>query len=62
MSRKAELTDEPHIENLLEKYSSHSDLTILALGSSYWTPPEEALDQMIQQIQSDVSSASINHS
>ena len=56
MSRKAELADEPHIENLLEKYSSSSDLTILALGSSYWTPPEEAMHHMIQHIQSDVSS------
>ena len=55
MSRKAELADEPHIENLLEKYSSQSDLTVLALGSSYWTPPDEALLDTIQQIQSDVN-------
>ena len=54
MSRKAELADEPHIENLLEKYSSHPDLIVLALGSSYWIPPELALTHTMLDLQSDV--------
>ena len=35
--------DQPFIENILEKYSSISDLRVLALGSSYWSPPSQAL-------------------
>ena len=35
--------DQPFIENILEKYSIIPDLKVLALGSSYWSPPPQAL-------------------
>ena len=38
--------DEPFIENILEKYASIPDLKVLALGSSFWTPPLEALSSI----------------
>jgi hypothetical protein len=50
MSIRAELTDEPHIENILEKYQGVDDLLVLALGSSYWIPPEIAITRMTQDI------------
>jgi aspartate/methionine/tyrosine aminotransferase len=42
-----EATERPYIEDVLDKYSSMTNLTVLALGSSYWTPPTEALDRLI---------------
>ena len=38
--------DQPFIENILEKYSSISDLKVLALGSSFWSPPSQALAKL----------------
>ena len=40
-SSRAMDTDEPFIENVLDKYSDITGLTMLALGSSYWSPPAE---------------------
>lgn len=47
ISRRMESTERPYIEDILDKYSSMRNLTVLALGSSYWTPPPEALAQLI---------------
>lgn len=44
-------TERPYIEDVLEKYADLPDITILALGSSYWGPPAEAL----QKIAADIS-------
>ena len=43
-------TEPPYIENVLEKYAHIPDIKILALGSSYWTPPTEAIDATISNI------------
>jgi aspartate/methionine/tyrosine aminotransferase len=39
-------SDQPFIEDILEKYSSIENLHILALGSSYWNPPPEVLQTL----------------
>lgn len=49
-----QLTDEPHIETLLAKYSSTPDLLVLALGSCYWTPPQEALATTFAEVSSSL--------
>ena len=54
MSETAILTGEPEIENLLDKYGSIEGLIPLALGSSYWTPPEEAMARMMRSMTSSV--------
>lgn len=38
--------DPPFIEDTLVKYSDEESLTLLALGSSYWTPPVEAYQHL----------------
>ena len=38
-----ESTERPYIEDVLEAYSSVPNLTMMALGSSYWGPPDAAL-------------------
>ena len=54
MSKRMSATESPYIEDVLEKYSSIPNLTMMALGSSYWQPPAEAL----QMLQSDLSKIS----
>ena len=49
-STRVQNTEPPYIENVLEKYAHIPDIKILALGSSYWTPPTEALDATISNI------------
>lgn len=46
-SIRVQNTEPPYIENVLEKYADIPDIKILALGSSYWTPPTEALDATV---------------
>jgi hypothetical protein len=43
MNKRLEATENPYIEDVLENYSSLPNLTMMALGSSYWGPPPEAL-------------------
>ena len=43
MTKRLEATENPYIEDVLENYSSLPNLTMMALGSSYWGPPLEAL-------------------
>lgn len=43
-------TERPYIEDVLDKYASIDNITILALGSSYWLPPNEALQEAKLQI------------
>ena len=50
MSERMSATENPYIEDVLEKYSSIPNLTMMALGSSYWEPPAEAL----QTLQNDL--------
>jgi DNA-binding transcriptional MocR family regulator len=47
-SKRVIEADEPHIENILDKYSSLKNISSLALGSSYWSPPSQALSQLFQ--------------
>lgn len=47
MSLRVNNTGAPHIEDVLEKYSTQADLIRLALGSSYWRPPIETI-QLLQ--------------
>lgn len=44
MSTRLIKTESPYIEDVLDKYSSLPDLTMLALGSVYWSPPKESLN------------------
>ena len=43
MAQRMDGTENPYIEDVLESYSSLPNLTMMALGSSYWGPPEAAL-------------------
>jgi aspartate/methionine/tyrosine aminotransferase len=38
--------DPPFIEDTLDNYSDEESITLLALGSSYWTPPIEAYQHL----------------
>lgn len=55
-SKRVLNTDRPFIEDVLDLYSDVPNLTSLALGSSYWSPPEEALNV----IKSDITER-MNH-
>ena len=46
MAFRMEGTENPYIEDVLESYSSLPNLTMMALGSSYWGPPAEALQRV----------------
>lgn len=43
-------TEQPYIEDVLDKYSHLYNITNLALGSSYWSPPESALEALKDSI------------
>lgn len=49
-SLRLQQTEEPYIENLLEKYADKKDLILLALGSTYWSPPEQALSRLLTNL------------
>jgi aspartate/methionine/tyrosine aminotransferase len=51
MSNRIFVTEKPYIEDVLDKYSSLNDLTILALGSSHWNPPFTALQKIFKDIE-----------
>lgn len=59
MSKRLSDTEPPYIEDVLDMYISLSipNLTMLALGSSYWIPPDEALKQLKD---TDYTSAPMN--
>lgn len=46
MSSRVKKTGAPHIEDVLEKYSSLENCIRLALGSSFWQPPIEAIEAL----------------
>ena len=46
MATRMEGTENPYIEDVLESYSSLPNLTMMALGSSYWGPPAAALERL----------------
>ena len=50
MSARVYKTESPHIDDVLEKYSNVPDLTMLALGSVYWNPPQKAVDKLAHVI------------
>ncbi len=43
-------TERPYIEDVLDKYMSIPDITALALGSSHWQPPHEALTRLTDDL------------
>lgn len=45
-SRRAAATERPYIEDVLDKYSVMPNLTMMALGSSHWSPPSAALGEI----------------
>lgn len=49
-SRRIEQTENPYIEDILDRYSHLPNLTNLALGSSYWSPPESCLNGILADI------------
>lgn len=49
-SNRVQLTEAPHIENVLDRYAALPGLTLLALGSSHWAPPTEALHAIQQEV------------
>lgn len=50
MSSRILSTERPYIEDILDRYNHVDNLTVLALGSSHWNPPQEALNQVISHI------------
>ena len=50
-SKRLQNTNQPFIENVLEKYAHVEGIQILALGSSYWKPPHEVLKSMEEIIE-----------
>ena len=38
-STRASDAERPYIEDVLDRFANRSGLTMLALGSSYWSPP-----------------------
>ncbi len=50
ISRRIEQTENPYIEDILDRYSHLPNLTNLALGSSYWSPPESCLNEILADI------------
>ena len=46
MTERMNRTEPPHIEDVLEKYADIPGLTMMALGSSYWGPPDEAITRL----------------
>lgn len=51
MSMRVEKTEKPYIEDVLETYASLPDMTLLALGSVYWNPPEKSVSQLAVAMQ-----------
>jgi aromatic aminotransferase len=49
-SKRVENTEQPYIENILDKYAGLPNVTSLALGSSYWGPPIQALEDVKDQL------------
>lgn len=51
-SRRAAGTERPYIEDVLDKYAGlEPPLTMMALGSSHWSPPSAALEQLTPLLQ-----------
>ncbi|KAJ1383021.1 hypothetical protein B484DRAFT_440696, partial [Ochromonadaceae sp. CCMP2298] len=46
-------TEPPHIEDVLDAYADLPDLVMLALGSVYWNPPADALQDMVASLSQD---------
>ena len=44
-STRASDAERPYIEDVLDRFANRSDLTMLALGSSYWSPPPIGLNK-----------------
>lgn len=53
-SQRIAIADPPFIEDVLERYSHIKNTTNLALGSSYWKPPD-AVSESLKSIFSDDS-------
>lgn len=54
MAIRMEGTENPYIEDVLDKYSSLPNLTMMALGSSYWGPPADALQSVAKNLGSNL--------
>jgi len=50
MSKRLLNTENPHIEDVCDKYADIPDLIMLALGSVYWNPPQEALQEVVPEL------------
>ena len=50
ISNRIQQTENPHIEDILDGYAHMPHLINLALGSSYWNPPEHAIAAIQQDI------------
>mmetsp|Transcript_36624 Transcript_36624/g.81354 ORF Transcript_36624/g.81354 Transcript_36624/m.81354 type:complete len:440 (+) Transcript_36624:1-1320(+) len=53
MSIRMARTEPPHIEDVLDAYADLPDLVMLALGSVYWNPPADALQDMVASLSQD---------
>jgi aspartate/methionine/tyrosine aminotransferase len=49
-SNRLARTERPYIEDVLDAYRDLENLTVLALGSSSWNPPEKALSKAEKEI------------
>lgn len=52
ISRRGMDTENPYIEDVVEKYCGIEGITLLALGSSYWTPPKSAMVKLAEDLMS----------
>ena len=46
-SSRVRLTEVPYIEDMLELYENNKTVKKLALGSSYWKPPNEIMTNIV---------------
>ena len=50
MSNRIQNTERPYIEDILDKYCGIEGIIPLALGSSHWQPPSEALAKLTSDL------------
>lgn len=49
-SNRLARTERPYIEDVLDAYRDLKNLTVLALGSSSWNPPEKAISKVEKEL------------
>lgn len=50
MSVRVQKTENPHLEDVCERYEDVPNLTMLCVGSVHWNPPEKALQALAAKL------------